>query len=38
MITFTLTFDHRVVDGIYACGFLRAIQSYLEKDYGRDTF
>lgn len=28
----SLTFDHRVLDGIYGCGFLNALQKHLEQD------
>jgi 2-oxoglutarate dehydrogenase E2 component (dihydrolipoamide succinyltransferase) len=28
----TLTFDHRVIDGIYGCQFLKALQQYLEEE------
>jgi 2-oxoglutarate dehydrogenase E2 component (dihydrolipoamide succinyltransferase) len=28
----SLTFDHRVLDGMYGCGFLNALKSHLEKD------
>ena len=28
----SLTFDHRVLDGIYGCGFLNALQKHIEKD------
>lgn len=28
----SLTFDHRVIDGIYGCGFLNAVKTHLEKD------
>lgn len=28
----SLTFDHRVLDGIYGCGFLRELKNHLEKD------
>ncbi len=30
----TFTFDHRVFDGMYACGFLRTVQDYLENKTG----
>jgi len=30
MIYLTLTFDHRVFDGMYGCGYLAAIKRYLE--------
>lgn len=32
MVNLTLTFDHRVVDGIYSCDFLNTIKSILELD------
>ena len=35
MITLTLSFDHRVADGMYACGFLKKIESYLTRDLER---
>jgi 2-oxoglutarate dehydrogenase E2 component (dihydrolipoamide succinyltransferase) len=28
----SLTFDHRVIDGMYGCGFLSAVQKHLEMD------
>jgi 2-oxoglutarate dehydrogenase E2 component (dihydrolipoamide succinyltransferase) len=28
----SLTFDHRVLDGIYGCGFLNALKKHLEED------
>jgi len=28
----TLTFDHRVIDGMYGCEFLNALKTHLEKD------
>lgn len=28
----SLTFDHRVLDGMYGCGFLGAVQKHLEQD------
>jgi 2-oxoglutarate dehydrogenase E2 component (dihydrolipoamide succinyltransferase) len=31
IITISLTFDHRVLDGIYGCGFLNSIKTNLEK-------
>lgn len=30
----SLTFDHRVLDGIYGCGFLGAVKKHLEEDVG----
>ncbi len=32
MMTFLLTFDHRVLDGMYGCGFLGALKKHLEED------
>lgn len=32
MVNVSLTFDHRVLDGIYGCQFLNQIKSILEKD------
>jgi len=32
MMHISLTFDHRVLDGIYGCGFLNALKEHLEKD------
>lgn len=29
VVTLTLTFDHRVVDGLYGCGFINAVKSSL---------
>jgi 2-oxoglutarate dehydrogenase E2 component (dihydrolipoamide succinyltransferase) len=28
----SLTFDHRVIDGMYGCGFLNSLKEHLEKD------
>jgi 2-oxoglutarate dehydrogenase E2 component (dihydrolipoamide succinyltransferase) len=28
----SLTFDHRVLDGIYGCGFLNTVKTYMEKE------
>ena len=28
----SLTFDHRVLDGMYGCGFLAALKKHLEED------
>jgi 2-oxoglutarate dehydrogenase E2 component (dihydrolipoamide succinyltransferase) len=28
----SVTFDHRVLDGIYGCGFLNALKKHLEGD------
>jgi pyruvate/2-oxoglutarate dehydrogenase complex dihydrolipoamide acyltransferase (E2) component len=28
----SFTFDHRVLDGIYGCGFLNALKKHLEED------
>ena len=30
MVHLSLTFDHRVIDGMYGCGFLAAVKEYLE--------
>ena len=32
MIHISLTFDHRVIDGMYGCGFLNSLKDHLEKD------
>lgn len=32
MVHLSLTFDHRVIDGMYGCGFLAAVKEYLEGD------
>ena len=32
MMHLSLTFDHRVLDGMYGCGFLNALKEHLEKD------
>lgn len=32
MIYVSLTFDHRVLDGMYGCGFLGALKKHLEED------
>ena len=34
MINLSLTFDHRVLDGMYGCAFLNALKRYLEMDKG----
>ncbi len=31
MMFISLTFDHRVIDGMYGCGFLNALKGYIEK-------
>jgi 2-oxoglutarate dehydrogenase E2 component (dihydrolipoamide succinyltransferase) len=31
MMHISLTFDHRVIDGMYGCGFLNALKGHLEK-------
>lgn len=31
MMHLTLTFDHRIIDGMYGCSFLAAVKSHLEK-------
>jgi len=31
MLHISLTFDHRVIDGMYGCGFLAALQKHLEE-------
>ena len=31
MVYISLTFDHRVLDGMYGCGFLNALKKHLEK-------
>jgi len=28
----SLTFDHRVLDGLYGCGFLNTLKKHLEED------
>ena len=33
MMHVSLTFDHRVLDGMYGCGFLNALKDHLEKDF-----
>ena len=33
MIHISLTFDHRVLDGMYGCGFLGAFKKHLEQDH-----
>lgn len=37
MMHISLTFDHRVIDGMYGCGFLGALKSHLEEDLQVDT-
>jgi len=32
MMNISLTFDHRVIDGMYGCGFLAALKKHLEQD------
>ncbi|MFS8563615.1 MAG: 2-oxo acid dehydrogenase subunit E2 [Rhabdochlamydiaceae bacterium] len=32
MMNISLSFDHRVLDGMYGCGFLKALKEHLEKD------
>jgi len=32
VINVSLTFDHRVIDGMYGCGFLNSLREHLEKD------
>jgi len=32
MMNVSLTFDHRVIDGMYGCGFLSAVKKHLEQD------
>lgn len=32
MMHISLTFDHRLIDGMYGCGFLNSLQEHLEKD------
>jgi 2-oxoglutarate dehydrogenase E2 component (dihydrolipoamide succinyltransferase) len=32
MVHISLTFDHRVLDGMYGCGFLSALKKHLEED------
>lgn len=32
MMHISLTFDHRVLDGMYGCGFLNALKQHLEED------
>ncbi len=32
MMSISLTFDHRVLDGMYGCGFLAALKKHLEND------
>ncbi|MDQ5956057.1 MAG: dihydrolipoamide acetyltransferase family protein [Candidatus Rhabdochlamydia sp.] len=34
MVNLSLTFDHRVLDGMYGCAFLNALKHYLEMDKG----
>lgn len=34
MVNISLTFDHRVLDGMYGCAFLNALKQYLEADRG----
>ena len=32
IVNLSFTFDHRVLDGIYGCGFLNALKKHLEED------
>ena len=32
MVNLSLTFDHRVLDGMYGCAFLNALKRHLEMD------
>jgi 2-oxoglutarate dehydrogenase E2 component (dihydrolipoamide succinyltransferase) len=32
MMHVSLTFDHRVLDGMYGCGFLGALKKHIEED------
>ncbi len=32
MMHLSLTFDHRIIDGMYGCGFLSSLQKHLEED------
>ena len=32
MMHLSLTFDHRVIDGMYGCGFLAAVKQRLEQE------
>lgn len=34
----SLTFDHRVLDGLYGCGFLGALKKQIEEDSNLDSF
>jgi 2-oxoglutarate dehydrogenase E2 component (dihydrolipoamide succinyltransferase) len=36
MMWVSLTFDHRVLDGIYGCGFLGELKKHLEEDVSLD--
>ena len=36
MVNMSLTFDHRVLDGMYGCGFLSSLKKHLEEDIGID--
>lgn len=36
MMYISLTFDHRVLDGIYGCGFLNELKKHLEEDISLD--
>lgn len=35
-VMISLTFDHRVLDGMYGCGFLSELKKHLESDLGID--
>ena len=36
MMWISLTFDHRVLDGLYGCGFLGELKKHLENDLAFD--
>lgn len=37
LVNMSLTFDHRVLDGMYGCQFMQALKQHLEEDLSLDT-
>jgi 2-oxoglutarate dehydrogenase E2 component (dihydrolipoamide succinyltransferase) len=38
VVSISLTFDHRIIDGMYGCAFLKEIKNYLEEFYVEESF
>jgi 2-oxoglutarate dehydrogenase E2 component (dihydrolipoamide succinyltransferase) len=38
VVSISLTFDHRIIDGMYGCSFLKEIKNYLEEFYVEESF